>query len=313
MEPLFVGIDVAKDELAIHVHPTAEAFRVAYDEVGLAQLLARLQALAPALIVCEATGGYEIPLAAALGSAGLPLAVVNPRQVRDLARAIGRLAKTDTVDAELIAVFADKVRPSAQPLADATARRLGELVTRRRQLLEILTGETNRRPLVRDRSLRQRLDVHITWLRRELRDLEVDLGTTIRGSAVWRETDDLLRSVPGIGPITSASLIADLPELGHLGRRQIAALAGLAPMNRDSGQWRGRRSIAGGRRSVRRALYMATVVGVRHNPVLAAFYARLRAAGRPPKVALTAAMRKLLTILNAMLRDRRSWATGLTA
>jgi len=307
MEPLFVGIDVAKNELAVHIHPSAEAFRVTYDEAGLSQLVARLRQLTPTLIVCEATGGYEITLAVALASAGLPLAVVNPRQVRDLARALGQLAKTDTVDAHTIALFAEKVRPAAQPLADETARRLGELVTRHRQLLEILAGESNRRPLVRDRAVRQRLDAHITWLRREIGDLETDLSTTIRGSAVWRETDDLLRSVPGIGPITSASLIADLPELGQLGRRQIAALAGLAPINRDSGQWRGRRCIGGGRRVVRSALYMATVVAVRYNPVVAAFYARLRAAGRPSKVALTAAMRKLLTILNAMLRDRRAW------
>lgn len=307
MEPLFVGIDVAKDELAVHIHPTAEAFSVPYDEVGLARLLARMQELAPMLVVCEATGGYETSLAAALASVGLPLAIVNPRQVRDLARALGQLAKTDTVDARIIALFADKVRPAAQPLADETARRLGELVTRRRQLLEILAGESNRRPLVRDRTVQRRLDAHIAWLRREIRDLETDLTSTIRGSALWRETDDLLRSVPGVGPITSASLIAELPELGQLGRRQIAALAGLAPINRDSGQWRGRRCIGGGRRVVRRALSMATVVAVRYNPVLAAFYARLRAAGRPSKVALTAAMRKLLTILNAMLRERRSW------
>lgn len=307
MEPLFVGIDVAKDELAVHIHPTAEAFSVPYDEVGLARLLARMQELAPMLVVCEATGGYETSLAAALASVGLPLAIVNPRQVRDLARALGQLAKTDTVDARIIALFADKVRPAAQPLADETARRLGELVTRRRQLLEILAGESHRRPLVRDRTVQRRLDAHIAWRRREIRDLETDLTSTIRGSALWRETDDLLRSVPGVGPITSASLIAELPELGQLGRRQIAALAGLAPINRDSGQWRGRRCIGGGRRVVRRALYMATVVAVRYNPVLAAFYARLRAAGRPSKVALTAAMRKLLTILNAMLRERRSW------
>jgi len=310
MEPLFVGIDVAKDELAVHIHPTAEAFSVPYDEVGLARLLARMRELAPTLVVCEATGGYETSLAAALASVGLPLAIVNPRQVRDLARALGQLAKTDTVDARIIALFADKVRPAAQPLADETARRLGELVTRRRQLLEILTGESNRRPLVQDRTVQRRLDAHIAWLRREIRDLETDLTSTIRGSALWRETDDLLRSVPGVGPITSASLIAELPELGQLGRRQIAALAGLAPINRDSGQWRGRRCIGGGRRVVRSALYMATVVAVRYNPVLAAPYARLRAAGRPSKVALTAAMRKLLTILNAMLRDRRSWQSA---
>jgi transposase len=307
MEPLFVGIDVAKDELAVHIHPSGEAFRIRYEDADVTQLLRRLQALAPTLIVCEATGGYEIPLAAALASGGLPLAVVNPRHVRALAHAFGQLAKTDTVDARMIALFAEKARPAAQPLPDETARRLGELVTRRRQLLEILTGETNRRPLVRDRVVRRRLDAHIAWLRRELRDLETDLSATIRSSAVWREADDLLRSVPGVGPITSASLIAELPELGRLGRRKIAALAGVAPINRDSGQWRGRRCIGGGRRVVRSALYMAALVGVRHNPVLAAFYARLRAAGRPRKVALTAAMRKLLTILNAMLRDRRSW------
>ena len=307
MEPLFVGIDVAKAQLEIHIRPTAEAFRVEYDDAGLAHLLARLHELSPTLVVLEATGGYEITVVAALASAGLAVAVVNPRQIRDLARATGRLAKTDTVDAEIIALFADKVRPVAQPLADEAARRLGELVARRRQLLDMLAAESNRRPLVRDRTVRQRLDAHLAWLRQAVRDLETDLGETIRASALWRETDDLLRSVPGIGPITSAALIADLPELGRLGRRQIAALAGLAPINRDSGKWRGRRCIGGGRSVVRRALYMATVVAVRYNAVIGAFYQRLRAAGRPAKVALTAAMRKLLTILNAMLRDHRPW------
>lgn len=307
MEPLFVGIDVAKRTLDVHVRPTGEAFSVPYDDAGLAQLLTRLRDLRPALIVLEATGGYELTVAALLASDGLPVAVVNPRQIRALARATGCLAKTDAIDARVIAFFAETIRPLAQPLPDDQARRLGELVARRRQLVEMLGAETNRRSHIRDSRVRARLDRHIAWLQQELRDLETELHDTIRSSPVWRETDDLLRSVPGIGPATSAVLIAELPELGHLDRRQIAALAGLAPINRDSGLFRGRRTIGGGRPTIRRALYMATVVAVRRNVVIADFYERLRRGGRPVKVALTAAMRKLLTILNAMLRDRRSW------
>lgn len=307
MAHIFVGIDVAKDRLDIHVHPSGERLSVATDEAGLAALVSRLQALAPALIALEATGGYEIDAAVALASAGLPVAVVNPRQIRDFARAHGQLAKTDTLDARIIALFADAVRPAPRPLADAQRQQLGELVTRRRQLLDMLGAEMNRRRLVRDRRVRQRVDAHIAWLEQALQELEHDLRDTIRSSPVWRETDDLLRSVPGVGPVTAYTLIADLPELGHLGRRQIAALVGVAPLNRDSGLLRGRRMIAGGRPAVRRTLYMAALPATRCNPVIARFYRRLVEAGRPPKLALTAAMRKLLTILNAMLRDRRPW------
>lgn len=306
MEPLFVGIDVAKDRLDVHVRPTDEVFQIAHDEAGLGQLVARLRELGPRLIVLEATGGYEVTVAVALAEAGLPLVVANPRQIRDFARATGQLAKTDTLDARAIALFAEAVRPAVRPLADEQARALGELVTRRRQVLEMLGAEMNRRRLVRDRQLQRRIAAHITWLERALQDLAHDLHTTIRATPVWREADDLLRSVPGIGSVTAFTLIADLPELGRLTRREIAALVGVAPLNWDSGTLRGRRMIRGGRGAVRRALYMATLVAIRHNPALAAFYQRLRGS-RPPKVAIVAAMRKLLTILNAILRDHRPW------
>jgi transposase len=307
MDHLFVGLDVAKDRLDLHVRPGGEAFSVSHDEPGLTALLNRLQALAPALIALEATGGYEATVAATLASAGLPVAVVNPRQIRDFARATGLLAKTDTLDARVIAHFAEAIRPAARPLPDAQLQHLGELVTRRRQLVEMLGAETNRRRLARTRVLQRRLDAHIAWLERALQDLETDLLDTIRSSPVWRATENLLTSVPGVGPITALTLIAELPELGRLGRRQIAALVGLAPFNRDSGTFRGRRMIRGGRASIRRVLYMATVTATRHNPVIAGFYHRLRTTGHPGKVALTAAMRKLLTILNAILRDHRPW------
>ena len=307
---LFVGIDVAKEHLDVHLRPTGEAFRVGHDDTGLAALTARLAQLGPALVALEATGGYEVTVAAALASARLPVAVVNPRQIRDFARATGQLAKTDALDARVIALFAEAVRPPARPLPDAQAQALGELVARRRQLVDMLGAEANRRRLVRDPQLQRRIAAHIRWLERALENLETDLHDTIRASPVWRETEDLLRSVPGIGPITAFTLIADLPELGRLTRRKIAALVGVAPFNRDSGTLRGRRMVTGGRAPVRRVLYMATVTATRRNPAIAAFYQRLRAAGRPAKVALTAAMRKLLTILNAILRDHRSWQSA---
>ena len=306
-QSFFVGIDVAKDRLDVHCRPTGEAFTVSHDEAGLAILLERLAAGAPTLIALEATGGYEVTVAAALASVRLPVAVVNPRQIRDFARATGQLAKTDALDARVIALFAEAVRPVARALPDAHAQALGELVARRRQLVEMLGAETNRRRLVRDPQLQRRIASHIRWLERALEDLETDLRNTIRSSPAWRETEDLLRSVPGIGPVTAFTLIANLPELGRLPRRKIAALVGVAPFNRDSGTLRGRRMVTGGRAPVRRVLYMATVTAIRRNPAIAAFYQRLRAAGRPAKVALTAAMRKLLTILNAILRDQRSW------
>jgi len=307
MERTFVGIDIAKDHVDVHVHPTDERFQLSRNDAGLAELVARLQPLGPQLVVLEATGGYEIPVAAVLASAGVPVAVVNPRQIRDYARATGQLAKTDALDARLMALFAEAVHPEVRPLPTPEAQALGDLVTRRRQLVDMLGAERNRHQQARDLRLQRRIATHIRWLTTALAEIEADLGTRIRSSPIWREQDDLLHSVPGVGDITAYTLIADLPELGHLDRRKIAALVGVAPFNRESGHWRGRRMIAGGRPAVRSVLYMATLTAVRFNPAIAHFYQRLTAAGRPKKVALTAAMRKLLTILNAMLRDQRPW------
>ena len=307
MERIFVGIDVAKQHLDIHVRPTDERFRLLRDEAGLGNLVERLRPLGPVLVVLEATGGYEVPVAAALGSAGLPVAVVNPRQIRDFARATGQLAKTDTLDALIIARFAEAVQPEARPLPTAQAQALGELVARRRQLTDMLGAESNRQQQAHDPRLQRRIATHIRWLTKALAELEADLDDTIRSSPLWRAQDNLLQSVPGVGGVTAFTLIADLPELGHLDRRKIAALVGIAPLNRDSGAWRGRRMIAGGRPTVRCVLYMAALTAIRFNPVIAHFYQRLTAAGRPKKVALIAAMRKLLTMLNAILRDQRPW------
>jgi len=307
MERIFVGIDVAKPHLDIHVRPTDERFRLLRDEAGLGNLVERLRPLGPVLVVLEATGGYEVPVAAALGSAGLPVAVVNPRQIRDFARATGQLAKTDTLDALIIALFAEAVQPEARPLPTAQAQALGELVARRRQLTDMLGAESNRQQQAHDPRLQRRIATHIRWLTKALAELEADLDDTIRSSPLWRAQDNLLQSVPGVGGVTAFTLIADLPELGHLDRRKIAALVGIAPLNRDSGAWRGRRMIAGGRPTVRCVLYMAALTAIRFNPVIAHFYQRLTAAGRPKKVALIAAMRKLLTLLNAILRDQRPW------
>jgi transposase len=302
-----IGIDVSKNHLDVHVRPSGDAFRVSHDEPGLASLIERLHPLQPTIVVLEATGGYEVTVAATLAAAGIPVAVVNPRQIRDFARATGQLAKTDTLDARLIAIFAEAVRPGARPVPDQQADALGELVARRRQLVDMLGAEHNRRRLLRDRRLQRHVDTHIAWLEDALRRLDQDLNSVIRATPLWREVDDLLRSVPGIGPVTACTLIADLPELGRLDRRRIAALAGLAPVARDSGAFRGRRMIMGGRAHIRRVLYMATLTAIKHNPTIRVFHQRLVAAGRPGKVALTAAMRKLLTILNAMLRDHRPW------
>lgn len=307
MEHTFVGADIAKDQVDVHIRPTDERVQFSRDEAGLAGLVARLQHLGPRLVVLEATGGYEIPVAAALASAGVPVAVVNPRQIRDFARATGQLAKTDALDAQIMARFAEVVQPAVRPLPTAAAQALGDLVARRRQLIEMLGAERNRHQQARDPQLQRRIATHVRWLTKALAALDTDLDDTIRSSPIWRERDNLLQSVPGIGDVTAYTLLADLPELGRLDRRKIAALVGVAPLNRDSGHWRGRRRIAGGRPAVRSVLYMATLTAVRFNPVIAHFYQRLTAAGRPKKVALTAAMRKLLTILNAMLRDQRPW------
>lgn len=307
MEQQIVGIDVAKERLDVHVRPQAETFGIAADESGMHELVERLRQRCPSLVVLEATGGYEVPVAAVLAAAGLPVAVVNPRQVRDFARATGRLAKTDALDAQMLALFGEAVRPPVRALPDEQAQALGELVARRRQLVEMLAAETNRQRQARAPQIQQRIAAHVAWLRAALRELERELQATIRGSAIWREREELLKSVPGIGDVTAQTLIAELPELGQLDRRQIAALVGVAPLNRDRGAFRGRRMIGGGRETVRSVRYMAAVSAIRCNVVIAAQYQRLVGAGRPAKVALVAAMRKLLVIVNAMVRDGRHW------
>ena len=304
--PVFVGIDVAKAKLDVAVGVAQPVQTFAYDEAGLGALIGCLRPQAPALIVLEATAGLERWVAATLAGQGWPVAVVNPRQVRDFARATGRLAKTDRLDAQVLAEFAAKIQPAARPLPDDTTRQLQALVLRRRQLLEMLTAERHRWQAAHPR-VKGRVQQHLDWLRAELKQLEDDLDQTLRDSPVWRENDDLLRSVPGVGPVLASTLLAELPELGQLNRREIAAVVGVAPFNDDSATRRGARHVTGGRAPVRTVLYMATLSAVRHNVVLQTFYERLRTAGKPSKVALVAAMRKLLTILNAILKQRRPW------
>ena len=307
---MFVGIDVAKDRLEVHLRPTGETFDVARDSEGIDALSARLGELKPALIVLEATGGFETVVAAGLAASSLPLAVVNPRQIRDFARATGRLAKTDPLDAAVIAHFAEAVRPPARPVASKQAQALGELVARRRQLIEMMTAERNRRRQLTTERLIKGIDRILAALQAQLSELEQDIDDAVRGTPAWREKEDLLVSVPGIGHKIARTLIAELPELGSLGRRQVAALVGVAPFNRDSGKWCGRRTIAGGRAVVRSALYMSILVSIRRKLPLAITYHRLRAAGKPAKVAIVACMRKLATILNAILRDKTPWQTA---
>jgi transposase len=305
-----VGVDVAKDELVVAARPSGAQWTVPNDEVGVEALVQRLRREAPSLIVLEATGGYELFCVAALAAAGLPVVVVNPRQVRDFARATGQLAKTDRIDAAILALFAERVQPELRPLADAATHELATLLGRRRQLIEMLGAERNRLAQVfgqSHRAVRQSLKAHIAFLERQLATTNTDLGGLVRSTPAWRERDDLLRTVPGIGPIVACTLVAELPELGQLSRRAIAKLVGVAPLSRESGAWRGQRFIHGGRSSVRTALYMAALVAARHNPTLRAFYARLVQAGKPKKVALTACARKLLTIANTMVRTRTPW------
>jgi transposase len=307
MEQVFVGIDVAKDRLDVHVRPSHEVFAVPRDGDGLTALVDRLKQLTPTLVVLEASGGFEITVAAAVAAAGVPLAVVNPRQIRDFARATGKLAKTDALDAAAIAHFAEAVHPEPQPLPDDQARELGELVARRRQVIEMIVAERNRTRQLQSARLKKRIERHLEALQNELTEIERDLGDSIRDTPVWREHEDLMTSVPGVGITTARTLIADLPELGTFDRKQIAALVGVAPLNRDSGTLRGKRTIWGGRAGVRAALYMAALTASRRNPAIAAFYSRLRAAGKPAKLAFTACMRKLLVILNAIIRDKQPW------
>jgi transposase len=309
---VFVGIDVGKAYLDVAVRPTGTHERLPNDEAGVARLADRLRAARPALVVLEATGGLEVPLTAALATVGLAVAVVNPRQVRDFAKAVGQWAKTDALDAHLLARFAEVVRPEPRPLPDADAQALAALLTRRRQVIAMLVAEQQRLATTVV-ALRPRVEAHIAWLRQERDELDRHLRDRVRGSPVWREDDDLLQSVPGVGPVLSTTLIAELPELGRLNRKPIATLVGVAPLNCESGILRGRRIVWGGRAQVRAALWMGTLVAVQHNPVLRQFYGRLVAAGKPKKVALTACMHKLLLILNALLRQRVRWQASAQA
>ena len=302
----YIGIDVSKATLDVASLPDGESWAVPNDDHGLAELAPRLVALAPALVVLEATGGFELLAAITLAKVGLPIAVVNPRQVRDFAKAMGRLAKTDALDAGILAAFAERVRPEARPLPDDAALLLESLLTRRRQIVDMVTAETNRLGFARG-PVKRDISQHIRWLEKRLNDVDGDLQDAVTASPLYHAKAALLRSVPGVGQVTTLTLLATLPELGQLTRHQIAALVGVAPMNRDSGTMRGKRRVWGGRAPVRAVLYMATLVGLKHNPVLRAFYERLRAAGKPFKVAATACMRKLLTILNAMLHQNRRW------
>jgi transposase len=304
---VFVGIDVSKDRLDVHLSPTGQAFCVSRDAKGLDDLISRLSDRPVALVVLEATGGFETTVAAALAGAGLPLCVVNPRQIRDFARAMGRLAKTDALDAEAIALFAERIRPEARPLLDPERARLAEFVSRRRQVIEMIGMETNRRRRATDKRLAKRLDRHVAFLEKELNEIDHDIGEAIKRSPVWCKTEALLKSVPGIGYVTARTLLAEVPELGTVDRHQIAALVGVAPVNRDSGLMRGHRAIAGGRTSVRNVLYMAALTAIRCNPVFRTFYNQLITRGRPKKVALVAVLRKLLTVLNAIVRDLTPW------
>jgi transposase len=305
--PVFVGIDVAKDALDVHSSPAGDTARVPNTDDGHRALIAGFRDRPPALIVLEATGGYQTPVVAALAAAGLPVVVANPRQVRSFAKALGLLAKTDRIDARVLAAFADKVRPEPRPVPTPDQEAVRELLDRRRQLVRMRTAEANRLDTARSAAVRKQIGKHIAWLDRQLKAVEADLDAALRASPAWRADDDLLRSAPGVGPQVARTLLVDLPELGRLGRRQISALVGLAPVNRDSGRARGRRQIAGGRAAVRSALYMASLTAVRYSPGLRAFYRRLRAAGKAAKVALVAVARKLLTILNSMIRDRLTW------
>ena len=306
MDAVYVGIDVSKDRLDAHVLPSGEAFAVARNGAGVAELVGRLKTLAPALVALEATGGFETVVAAGLAAAALPVVVVNPAQVRHFAQALGQRAKTDPIDAAVIARFVEATRPAPRPLPDETTRLLADLVARRRQIVEMMAAEGQR-----ERRADKRLKKSILRLRKalekELHEIDGEIDDHMRGTPAWAEKEDLLASVPGVGPVIARTLIAELPELGALGRREIAALAGLAPYTRQSGQWRGRSFIGGGRKSVRSALFIGAMVAARYNPALKAFRDRLVESGKPKVLALVAVARKLLTILNAIIRDKKPW------
>jgi transposase len=307
MDIIVVGIDVSKDRLDVAVRPGGEVFVVERNASGVDRLIERMRMLCPAIVALEATGGFETVVAAALAAAALPVVVVNPAQIRAFARAIGQRAKTDPIDAGVIAHFAEATRPEPRALPDEATRLLADLVARRRQIIEMIGAESQREKRITVLRLRKSIRRVIGMLEKELAELDGEIDAGVRGSPAWREKEDLLASVPGVGPIISRTLIADLPELGTLSRKQIAALAGLAPFTRQSGQWKGRSFIGGGRASVRTALFMGAMSAMRHNPVLKRFFDRLVAAGKPKMVALIAVARKLLTILNAIVRNKRPW------
>jgi transposase len=307
MENIFVGIDVSKDRLDVAVRPGGELFAVERNATGLELLVARLRELSPRIVALEATGGFETVVAATLAAAGLPVAIVNPAQIRAFAKAIGQRAKTDPIDAGVIAHFAEATKPEPRPLPDQATRLLADLVARRRQIIEMIVAERQRERRITIPRLKKSITRLLKALEKELATVDSDIDDAVRGSPAWREKEDLLASVPGVGPTIARTLIAELPELGQLGRKEIAALAGLAPFTRQSGQWRGRSFIGGGRTAVRSAVFMGAMVAKKHNPVLKAFFDRLVAAGKPKMVALIAVARKLLTILNAILRDNRPW------
>ena len=302
----FVGIDVSKNTLDVAVHPAGERWRCPNATTDITSLVARLAQQGPALIVLEATGGLQMPVVGALAAAQLPVVVVNPRQIRDFAKALGKLAKTDPIDAEVIARFAKAVRPEVRPLKDPEAQELDALVGRRRQLVEMCTAEKNRLNSA-PKQVRKDIKAHIAWLEKRLDDVNGDIDKLIKRSALWRENDSIIQSAPGAGAVLSVTLMAELPELGTLNRREISALVGLAPFNRDSGKFRGKRSIWGGRAEVRSVLYMATLSATRCNPAIRPFYQRLTGAGKAHKVVMTACMRKFLVILNAMMKNRTLW------
>lgn len=301
-----MGIDVSKSHLDVAIRPSGKSWTEANDGKGIRSLVDALTDLNPLLIVMESTAGLEMAVAVDLAAAGLPVAIVNPRQVRDFARATGKLAKTDRIDARILARFAEMVRPEVRPLKDEQVQELSALISRRRQIVEMLTAEKNRLTTAPKR-IQKDIKAHIQWLEKRLDNVDDEIQKRIKASPIWREKEAILQSVPGVGPVLSASLLCDLPELGRLNRRQVAALVGVAPLNRDSGLFRGKRKVWGGRANIRAVLYMATLSSVRANSVLKLFYNRLCGEGKPPKVALTACMRKLITILNSMIKNNTPW------
>ncbi|MGY3696022.1 transposase [Bradyrhizobium sp. USDA 3240] len=307
MDAIYVGIDVSKDRLDVHVRPSGEAFAVARDGKGLEELVARLQVISPALIAVEATGGFETIVAAALAGAQLPLVVVNPAQIRHFAQAVGQRAKTDPIDAAVIARFVEAVKPEPRAMPDQEARLLAELVSRRRQIIEMIVAERQREKRAENVRVRKSLARHIKVLEKELPEIDNDIDTLVRGSPVWRAKEELLVSFPGVSNTLARTFLAEVPELGALNRRQIASLAGLAPFTRQSGRWKGKSMIGGGRAKLRAGLYMAALSASRYHPQLKVFYRRLVTAGKPKMVALSAVARKVLTTLNAMLRDQKPW------